>query len=157
MLLFSDIDDDFVCNCNEGIKTQLLEKKYSLVVENVRQTLNCLTLMILYRRLKNMSFFLKVFFSSLFESLYCINSCLNLQFVIGKKKRNPRPVVEDNYRVDIIGMMALLDAPQYAGEWPQIGQVVSVDTDSVDVHWYRGSKLSSWKPCKKKFKRFKRT
>lgn len=38
MLLFADIDDDFVCNCNEGIKTQLLEKKYSLVVENVPHT-----------------------------------------------------------------------------------------------------------------------
>ncbi|MES1922387.1 hypothetical protein MHBO_003895 [Bonamia ostreae] len=129
MLLFSDIDDDFVCNCNEGIKTQLLEKKYSLVVENVPHATPDIEL------------------SDIDDSIPPVK----------EYKRNPRPVVEDNYRVDIIGMMALLDAPQYAGEWPQIGQVVSVDTDSVDVHWYRGSKLSSWKPCKKKFKRFKRT
>lgn len=46
-------------------------------------------------------------------------------------------------------MMALMDVPQYAGEWPQIGQIISHEGDEVDIHWYGGSKTSQWKPCKR--------
>ena len=49
----------------------------------------------------------------------------------------------------MVGMMALMDVPQYAGEWPQIGMVRSEEETTVEVHWYGGSKSSTWKPCKK--------
>ncbi|XP_052692810.1 uncharacterized protein LOC128171098 [Crassostrea angulata] len=63
--------------------------------------------------------------------------------VIGKRRKEAVPPCT------IVGMMALMDVPQYAGEWPQIGQIMSHEGDEVDIHWYGGSKTSPWKPCKR--------
>lgn len=44
-------------------------------------------------------------------------------------------------------MLCLLDVPEYAGEWPQLAKVVSVEGARTLVQWYKGSKTTSWQPC----------
>lgn len=34
----------------------------------------------------------------------------------------------------LVGMMALMDVPRYAGEWPQIGQILSYQEEEVTIH-----------------------
>ncbi|XP_061174842.1 uncharacterized protein LOC133183984 [Saccostrea echinata] len=65
--------------------------------------------------------------------------------IIGKRKS-----IKDNNSI-LPGSMALMDVPKYAGEWPQIGKVVSVDgtCNTFNIHWYAGSKSSSWKACRR--------
>lgn len=38
----------------------------------------------------------------------------------------------------MVGMMALMDVPRYAGEWPQIGQILSHQGEEATIHWYGG-------------------
>ena len=62
--------------------------------------------------------------------------------VIGRKRTEAVPPT-------MVGMMALMDVPRYAGEWPQIGQILSRQGEEATIHWYGGSKTSAWKPCKR--------
>ena len=64
--------------------------------------------------------------------------------VIGKEKRSSTPTASS-----MVGMIALIDVPQYAGEWPQICMIRSEEDNTVVVHWYGGSKSSTRKPCKR--------
>ncbi|KAL3890984.1 hypothetical protein ACJMK2_003250, partial [Sinanodonta woodiana] len=43
--------------------------------------------------------------------------------------------------------MVLLDIPKYAGEWPQLGQVVEMLESRIKIKWYKGSMSGSWSPC----------
>lgn len=63
--------------------------------------------------------------------------------LIGKKRKAP------NTRTSDVGLMALVDVPRYAGEWPQVGKIISQEDDMVSLHWFAGSKTTSWKPCKR--------
>lgn len=62
--------------------------------------------------------------------------------VIGRKRTEAVPP-------NMVGMMALMNVPRYAGEWPQIGQILSHQGEEVTIHWYGGSKTSAWKPRKR--------
>lgn len=50
------------------------------------------------------------------------------------------------------GQYVCTDVPAYAGEWPQIGKVISMQPDTVTLQWYKGSKTTTWKPCTKRVK-----
>ena len=46
------------------------------------------------------------------------------------------------------GDFILADVPKYAGEWPQVGTIKQVqESGKVMVHWFKGSKTTSWTPC----------
>lgn len=64
--------------------------------------------------------------------------------VIGKGSSvsKPRAVSNDDF--------VLVDIPKYAGEWPQLCQVINVAGDQFTVHWYRGSRTTAWTPCKRR-------
>uniref|UniRef100_A0A8W8MM29 DUF7869 domain-containing protein n=1 Tax=Magallana gigas TaxID=29159 RepID=A0A8W8MM29_MAGGI len=64
--------------------------------------------------------------------------------VIGKgsSASKPRAVSNDDF--------VLVDIPKYAGEWPQLCQVINVAGDQFTVHWYRGSRTTAWTPCKRR-------
>ena len=64
---------------------------------------------------------------------------------IGKAKKE-----KDNELRIQKGMLALLDVPHYAGEWPQMARIQSIDGENVLVHWYKGSKTTAWQPCTKR-------
>ena len=44
-------------------------------------------------------------------------------------------------------MMALLDVPKYAGEWPQVAVMKEIEGDRVLVQRFKGSKTTSWQSC----------
>ena len=73
-----------------------------------------------------------------------LNSPFEKKVVIGKKKRSSPQTASST-----VGMMALIDEPQYAGEWPQICMIRSEEDNTVVVHWYGGSKSSTGKPCER--------
>ena len=60
-----------------------------------------------------------------------LNSPFEKQVVIGKKKRSSSQTASST-----VGMMALIDVPQYAGEWPQICMIRSEEDNTVVVQWY---------------------
>lgn len=60
----------------------------------------------------------------------------------GSSASKPRAVSNDDF--------VLVDIPKYAGEWPQLCQVINVAGDQFTVHWYRGSRTTAWTPCKRR-------
>ncbi|XP_061171052.1 uncharacterized protein LOC133180592 [Saccostrea echinata] len=50
------------------------------------------------------------------------------------------------------GDFVCADVPKYAGEWPQLGRIVSVECDSVQLQWYKGSRTTAWTPCTRRVK-----
>ena len=47
----------------------------------------------------------------------------------------------------MVGMMALMDVPQYAGEWPQICMIRSEEDNTVN--WYGGASPPRGNPVNK--------
>jgi hypothetical protein len=50
--------------------------------------------------------------------------CVDLQVVIGKRKQVIKSTEASTNT--IIGLVALIDVPSYAGEWPQVGRIQRV-------------------------------
>lgn len=49
-----------------------------------------------------------------------------------------------------VGSLVLLDVASYAGEWPQMAEVLELRGTKAMVHWYKGSKTGPWSKCTKR-------
>lgn len=47
------------------------------------------------------------------------------------------------------GDFPLTNCARYAGEWPQLCEVLKKEDIFYTVHWYKGSKTGPWTPCTK--------
>lgn len=43
--------------------------------------------------------------------------------------------------------MVLLYLEKYSHEWPQVAKVLDIKEDVLELHWYKGSKTTSWSPA----------
>ncbi|XP_052696088.1 uncharacterized protein LOC128174616 [Crassostrea angulata] len=50
------------------------------------------------------------------------------------------------------GDFVCTDVPEYAGEWPQVCRVIAAEENHLVVHWYKGSKSTTWTPCTRRMK-----
>lgn len=48
-----------------------------------------------------------------------------------------------------VGNLVAVNLPQYE-EWPQIGKVLHVTRDNIEVQWYDGTYSEPWIPVKRK-------
>uniref|UniRef100_A0A8W8MK57 DUF7869 domain-containing protein n=1 Tax=Magallana gigas TaxID=29159 RepID=A0A8W8MK57_MAGGI len=63
--------------------------------------------------------------------------------VIIRKACGPRNSTQEIQVEDFV----LVDIPKYAGDWPQVCCILSIDCQHVTLRWYNGSKTTAWTPC----------
>lgn len=65
---------------------------------------------------------------------------------IGKDKKREDQRTHTNSSINI-NDLCLCDVAKYAGEWPQLAEIKELKDLHAVVHWYKGSKTTSWVPC----------
>ncbi|XP_071807992.1 uncharacterized protein, partial [Asterias amurensis] len=48
----------------------------------------------------------------------------------------------------VVGKMVATHLEEYSNEWPQVGEVTSIDGDSVELRWFTGTYTSKWTQIK---------
>ena len=48
----------------------------------------------------------------------------------------------------VVGQMVATHLEEYSNEWPQVGEVTSIDGDSVELRWFTGTYTSKWTQIK---------